>query len=55
MLHIGNFQLQKKLAPNIIGRKILNFLISGLNFRLINKWQIFGNIDIWIKLKNVKI
>lgn len=50
------FHPKKKLAPNIIGKQILFFLISGsTDIQLINKWHISGNIDIQVKLKNVNI
>jgi hypothetical protein len=57
MLPLGDFLPQRKrLAPNIIGKQIFEFLMSeSIDIRLINKRWISKKNDIWVRLKNVKI
>lgn len=41
ILPFRDFLPQKKLAPNIIGKQIFDFLIfESIDIQLINKWQI---------------
>jgi hypothetical protein len=35
--------------------KFQKFDIKSIDIRLINKWRIFGNTDIRVNLKNVKV
>ncbi len=54
---LGDFLPQRKrLAPNITGKQIFEFLMAkSIDIQLINKRWISKKNDIWVRLKDVKI
>jgi hypothetical protein len=57
MMPLGDFLPQRKrLAPNITGKQIFEFLMAkSIDIQLINKRWISKKNDIWVRLKDVKI